>query len=90
MAADYPQTSFDVRNAGGGSMRRLSAKQKANHERSRRKKLRRRLRLKERADNNPPELPKKTSAPRYMRRRRDLLGTSYWRGDRFVLENYRG
>jgi hypothetical protein len=35
-----------------------------------------------------PHVENATSAPRWMRRIRELVGTSYWRGDRRVLEDY--
>jgi hypothetical protein len=50
------------------------------------KKARRKALLKER--NKKEHLELVQNAPRWMRRQRELVGSTYWRGDRRVLENY--
>lgn len=69
-------------------MKQLKPKQQERAEKSRKKKLARRLRNKDvKRDTEPPETG---LAPRWMRRKAALKGTSYWRGDRNVLVNYCG
>jgi len=66
-------------------------KQKIHLERRRKKAVDvRKRKAKKEALNNPSAPPKKLPAPRYMLRKKALVGTTYWRGDRFCLENYKG
>jgi hypothetical protein len=72
-------------------MKQLKPKRQEHLERRRKKAAARRKRkAAEKLANNPPEAPKKLSAPRSMLRKQELLGTTYWRGDRFCLEGYKG
>jgi len=76
-------------NAGRGFMKRLRPSLQAVQEKRRKKKIRRRKLLKTREAKKSPHTEQAAVAPRWMRRKRALIGTSYWRGDRSVLEGYK-
>ena len=72
-------------------MKQLKPKQKIHLEKRKKKAaVARKRKAKKQAVNNPPAPPKKLCAPRPMLRKQALVGTTYWRGDRFCLENYKG
>lgn len=72
-------------------MNQLKAKQQIHLERRRKKAAARRKRkAAEKAAKRLSEPQKKLPAPRYMLRKKELEGTTYWRGDRFCLEGYKG
>lgn len=50
------------------------------------KKARRRIMLRQR--NSKIHEQKTTAAPRWLKRQRELVGSTYWRGDRRVLEDF--
>ena len=67
-------------------MKKLRNNLKLLYEKRMKKKQKRKAQLN--GHNAKPHEETKSNAPRWMRRKRALVGTSYWRGDRDVLEDY--